>query len=126
MKIIKFNLPTWFLNKNNMLSRCSSDRRNGYGFVPSDIFIAKKESEKAYYVETVGWIPKAIILNLQIEEYNLEELLNQKKELEEKKAKAHLAYKKTHSDEDFDVEMNLLSEIKILEQNILELKRCSL
>ena len=123
MKVVKFNLPKWFLEKNNLLSKCSSDRRNGYGCVSNDIFTADKETENAYHIANIGWVPKSIVCNLQVEEYDLDMLLKQKQELEEKKQEAHQNYKLTHSDEDFDIEDCLLSQIRILEQKILEVKR---
>lgn len=123
MKVVKFNLPKWFLGKNSMLSNCSSDRRNGYGYVPTDIFTADKETENAYHIANVGWVPKSIVCNLQVEDYDLDMLLKQKQDLEEKKQEAHQNYKLTHSDEDFDIEDYLLTQIRILEQKILDVKR---
>lgn len=123
MKVVKFNLPKWFLDKNNLLSKCSSDRRNGYGCVSSDIFTADKETENAYHIANVGWVPKSIVCNLQVEDYDLDMLLKKKQDLEEKKQEAHRNYKQTHSDEDFDIEDKIVDEIRILEQKILEVKK---
>lgn len=123
MKIVKFNLPKWFLEKNNLLSKCSCDRRNGYGYVSSDFFSADKETLNAYYIAIIGWVPKSIVCNLQVKDYDLDMLLKQKQDLEEKKQVAHRNYKLTHSDEDFEIEDKIVDEIRIIEQKINEVKR---
>lgn len=123
MRVVKFNLPKWFLEKSNLLSKCSCDRRNGYGYISTDIFSADKETEKAYHIANIGWVPKSIVLNLQVEEYDLDVLLKQIQDLEEKKQEAHRKYKLTHSDEDFEIEDKIVDKIRIIEQKILEVKR---
>ncbi len=123
MRVVKFNLPKWFLEKNNLLSKCSCDRRNGYGYISADIFSADKETEKAYHIANIGWVPKSIVYNLQVEDYDLDILLKQIQDLEEKKQEAHRNYKLTHSDEDFEIEDKIVDKIRIIEQKILEVKR---
>lgn len=112
MRVVKFNLPKWFLEKNNLLSKCSCD-----------IFSADKETEKAYHIANIGWVPKSIVYNLRVEDYDLDILLKQKQDLEEKKQVAHRNYKLTHSDEDFEIEDKIVDEIRIIEQKINEVKR---